>query len=129
MYILRPVPSVPEPFRIDELARRVGAGPDLLLACRERLHGLPRPVRSAGGFRLLEDAAVRVLAATRDYDEAGVQAVLDESFAAFGAEAALRGLIPLLARPGASDARCARLGVRRLDGDPLAAASEIAAAG
>ncbi|MEX2646594.1 MAG: MerR family transcriptional regulator, partial [Gaiellaceae bacterium] len=49
----------------------------------------------------LEDAAARLLAATRDYDEAGLQAVLDESFAAFGVEAVLRDVIlPTLTQVG-----------------------------
>ncbi len=54
--------------------------------------------RSAG---LLDDAAARLLAAIHGYDEAAVQAVLDESFAAFGLDAVLRELIlPTLAQVG-----------------------------
>ena len=50
---------------------------------------------------MLEDAAARLLAAIHEYDEAAVQAVLDESFAAFGLEAVLRELIlPTLAQVG-----------------------------
>src|SRR5512142_262247 len=50
---------------------------------------------------LLENAAERLLAAIRAYDEAAVHAVLDESFAAFGLEAVLRELIlPALTQVG-----------------------------
>jgi len=50
---------------------------------------------------LLDDAAARLLARIRDYDEAGVQGVLDESFAAFGVEAVLgQVILPALARVG-----------------------------
>ena len=50
---------------------------------------------------VLEDAAARLLAAVRDYDEAGAHAVLDESLAAFGLEAVLRGVIlPSLSQLG-----------------------------
>ncbi len=50
---------------------------------------------------LLDDAAARLLARIRDYDEAGVQGVLDESFAAFGVEAVLGEVIlPALTRVG-----------------------------
>ena len=40
--------------------------------------------RPSGG--MLEDAAARLLTATRHYDKAGAHAVLDESFASFGVE-------------------------------------------
>jgi MerR family transcriptional regulator, light-induced transcriptional regulator len=51
----------------------------------------------------LEDAEGRFLAAIKRYDEDGVQAVLDESLAAFGLEAALRDLIlPALTEVGRS---------------------------
>src|SRR5580765_3776233 len=46
-----------------------------------------RPGPPADG--ILADAADRLLAAVRDYDEAGVQSVLDRSLAAFGVEAVL----------------------------------------
>ena len=47
-----------------------------------------------------------------------------------GALRRLAKTVPLaLSGPGASDALCARLGVRRLDGDLVAAANEIAAGG
>ena len=50
---------------------------------------------------LLDHAAARLLARIRDYDEAGVQGVLDESFAAFGVEAVLGEVIlPALTRVG-----------------------------
>ncbi|MDQ6815849.1 MAG: cobalamin B12-binding domain-containing protein, partial [Actinomycetota bacterium] len=49
----------------------------------------------------LEGAAARLLAAIRRYDEDAVQAVLDESLAAFGFEAVLRELIlPTLTQLG-----------------------------
>jgi DNA-binding transcriptional MerR regulator len=48
-----------------------------------------------------ENAAERLLAAIRAYDEAAVHEVLDESFAAFGLEAVLRDLIlPALTQVG-----------------------------
>jgi DNA-binding transcriptional MerR regulator len=50
---------------------------------------------------LFENAAERLLAAIRAYDEAAVHDVLDESFAAFGLEAVLRELIlPALTQVG-----------------------------
>lgn len=50
---------------------------------------------------LLEDEAARLLAAIRDYDEPGAQAVLDESLGAFGVETVLRELIlPTLMQVG-----------------------------
>ena len=42
---------------------------------------------------LLEDAAALLLVAIHGYDEAGVESVLDESFAAFGLEAVLRKVV------------------------------------
>jgi DNA-binding transcriptional MerR regulator len=58
-------------------------------------------VEARPSVRLLEDAAARLLGAIHDYDEAAVQAVLDESFAAFGLEAVLRELIlPTLGHVG-----------------------------
>lgn len=51
--------------------------------------------------RVLEHSAERLLQAIRDYDEALVQAVLDESLASFALEAVLRELIlPTLSRVG-----------------------------
>src|SRR3954463_7326396 len=50
---------------------------------------------------LLQDAAARLLAAIRGYDEAGAHAGLDESLAACGLEAVLREVIlPALAQVG-----------------------------
>ena len=50
---------------------------------------------------LLQDAAARLLAAIRGYDEAGAHAVLDESLAAFGLETVLREVIlPALGQVG-----------------------------
>ena len=42
---------------------------------------------------ILRDVATRLLAAIERYDEAGVHAMLDESFVAFGLEAVLRDVI------------------------------------
>ena len=50
---------------------------------------------------LIEDARVRLLAAVEAYDEAALQAVLDDSIAAFGLEPFVRDLIlPALAEVG-----------------------------
>lgn len=51
---------------------------------------VPAPVPVLG---LVEDARARLLAAVDAYDEAALQAVLDEGFAAFGLEAFLRDLV------------------------------------
>ena len=81
--------------RVANMRRALDAGLSTAEAARVALED-SRPAEG-----LLEDAAARLLAATRDYDEAGVQAVLDESFAAFGVEAVLRGLIlPTLTQVG-----------------------------
>jgi DNA-binding transcriptional MerR regulator len=51
--------------------------------------------------RLLQDAAARLLAAIKRYDETAVHAVLDETLAAFGLEAVLREVIlPTLTQVG-----------------------------
>src|SRR3954466_14566888 len=56
-------------LRIGEFARRVGVTPDLLRAWESR-YGLPRPVRSPGGFRLYTaDDAARVERMRRGLDQ------------------------------------------------------------
>jgi len=56
---------------------------------------------SEGLGHQLEDAAARLIAAIRSYDEAAVHAVLDECLAGFGIEAVLgRVILPTLARIG-----------------------------
>jgi DNA-binding transcriptional MerR regulator len=55
----------------------------------------------ATDVRLVEAARARLLAAVEDYDEAAVQAVLDEGLAAFGLEAFVRELVlPVLVEIG-----------------------------
>jgi len=101
--LLRPVRSSGG-FRLytAEDAERVGRmrrGLDQGLSAAEAARAALVDARPSAG--LLEDAAARLLAAIHDYDEATVQAVLDESFAAFGLEAVLRELIlPTLAQVG-----------------------------
>ena len=85
-----------------EDAERVGRmqqGLDQGLSAAEAARAARASARPSGG--LLENAAERLLAAIRAYDEAAVHAVLDESFAAFGLEAVLRELIlPALTQVG-----------------------------
>ena len=85
-----------------EDAERVGRmqqGLDQGLSAAEAARAARASARPSGG--LLENAAERLLAAIRAYDEAAVHAVLDESFAAFGLEAVLRELIlPALMQVG-----------------------------
>lgn len=81
--------------RVARMRRALDAGLSTAEAARVALED-SRPAEG-----LLEDAAARLLTATRGYDEAGVQAVLDESLAAFGVEAVLREMIlPALAQVG-----------------------------
>ena len=64
-----------------------------------RSDGLLAPGRRSDG--LLRDAAARLLDSIAAYDEAGVHAVLDESFEAFGLETVLRDLLlPTLSQVG-----------------------------
>jgi len=83
-------------------AERVGRmqqGLDQGLSAAEAARAARASARPSEG--LLEDAAERLLAAVRAYDEAAVHEVLDESFAAFGLEAVLRELIlPALTQVG-----------------------------
>ena len=81
--------------RVARMRRALDAGLSAAEAARIALEE-SRP--SAG---LLEDAGARLLAAIREYDEAGAQAVLDESLAAFGVETVVRELIlPALTQVG-----------------------------
>jgi DNA-binding transcriptional MerR regulator len=101
--LLEPVRS-PGGFRLytREDAERVGRmqqGLDQGLSAAQAARAARASVRASEG--LLEDAAERLLAAIRGYDEAAVHEVLDESFAAFGLEAVLRDLIlPALMQVG-----------------------------
>lgn len=101
--LLRPVRSSGG-FRLytaDDAERvaRMRRGLDQGLSAAEAARAALVEARPSAG--LLEHAAARLLAAIREYDEAAVHAVLDESFAAFGLEAVLRQLIiPTLARVG-----------------------------
>ena len=82
-----------------ERVARMRRGLDQGLSAAEAARAALVQARPSAG--LLEDAAARLLAAIHEYDEATVQAVLDESFAAFGLEAVLRELIlPTLAQVG-----------------------------
>ena len=85
-----------------EDAERVGRmqqGLDQGLSAAEAARAARASARPSEG--LLENAAERLLAAIRAYDEAAVHEVLDESFAAFGLEAVLRELIlPALTQVG-----------------------------
>jgi DNA-binding transcriptional MerR regulator len=82
-----------------ERVARMRRGLDRGLSAAEAARAALVEARPSAG--LLDDAAVRLLAAIHEYDEAAVQAVLDESFAAFGLEAVLRQLIlPALTRVG-----------------------------
>jgi len=81
--------------RVTKMRRSLDAGLSAAEAARVALED-SRPTDG-----LLDDAAARLLARIRDYDEAGVQGVLDESFAAFGVEAVLgQVILPALARVG-----------------------------
>ena len=101
--LLRPVRS-PGGYRLytaedAERVARMRHGLDQGLSAAEAARAALVDARPSAG--LLEDAAARLLAAIHEFDEATVQAVLDESFAAFGLEAVLRGLIlPTLAQVG-----------------------------
>jgi DNA-binding transcriptional MerR regulator len=101
--LLEPVRS-PGGFRLytREDAERVGRmqqGLDQGLSAAQAATAARASARPSEG--LLDDAAERLLAAIRGYDEAAVHEVLDESFAAFGLEAVLRELIlPALMQVG-----------------------------
>jgi len=101
--LLKPVRS-PGGFRLytaDDLARvaRMRRGLDEGLSAAESARVALEDSRRTEG--LLEGASDRLLAAIHDYDEAGAQRLLDESFATFGVEAVLRDLIlPALKQVG-----------------------------
>jgi MerR family transcriptional regulator, light-induced transcriptional regulator len=101
--LLQPVRS-PGGFRLytSEDAERVARmRRDLAdgLSAAEAARAALQTARPSAG--LLEDGAARLLAAIHAYDEAAVQAVLDQSLAAFGLEPVLRDLIlPTLRRVG-----------------------------
>jgi DNA-binding transcriptional MerR regulator len=81
--------------RVAQMRRALAGGLSTAEAARTALED-SRPADS-----LLEDAADRLLATVRDYEEAGAQAVLDESLGGFGLEAVLRKIIlPALTRIG-----------------------------
>ena len=81
--------------RVTHMRRALDAGLSAAEAARIALE----EGRPSGG--MLEDAAARLLTATRHYDEAGAHAVLDESFASFGVETVLREVIlPALTQVG-----------------------------
>jgi DNA-binding transcriptional MerR regulator len=102
--LLDPVRS-PGGFRLytaqdAERVARMQQGLDQGLSAAEAARAARASARPSEG-RLLENAAERLLAAIRAYDEAAVHEVLDESFAAFGLEAVLRELIlPALTQVG-----------------------------
>ena len=73
--------------RVNRMRRALEAGLSAAEAARMALEDSRPPER------LLQDAAARLLAAIRGYDEAGAQAVLDESLGAFGVETVLREVI------------------------------------
>lgn len=117
-----------------------GAGPRALLACAPgESHDLSLVafglVLRSHGWRVLflgADTPTSTLIETAESTEPALVVVASFDPALLEAEAdALRRLgrsTPLaLAGPGASDELCARLGVRRLDGDLVAAANEVAA--
>lgn len=82
--------------RVARMKRGLDEGLSAAEAARRAL-ALARP-----GERLLDDAQGRLLSAVRAYDEAAVQAVLDEALAGFALETVLRDLIlPALRDVGA----------------------------
>jgi MerR family transcriptional regulator, light-induced transcriptional regulator len=93
--LLQPVRS-PGGFRLytaedAERVARMRGGLDNGLSAAEAARAALESSRPSEG--LLEDAASRLLAAIHEYDEVAVDAILDQSFAAFGLEAVLRDLI------------------------------------
>ena len=93
--LLRPV-RTPGGFRLygEEDAERVARmrqalddGLSAAEAARTALEAAPSP------DRLIDDARARLISAIEAYDEAGVQAALDDGLAAFGLEAFVRELI------------------------------------
>jgi DNA-binding transcriptional MerR regulator len=82
-----------------ERVLRMRHGLDQGLSAAEAARAALAEARPSEG--LLEDGSKRLLGAIHDYDEAGVHAVLDESFAAFGLETVLGELVlPVLVQVG-----------------------------
>lgn len=79
--------------RVARMRRALGDGLSAAEAARATLEPEPElePEPSSDGVG--EDAAGRLLAAIRRYDDAAVHAVLDESLAAFSIDAVLRDVI------------------------------------
>jgi MerR family transcriptional regulator, light-induced transcriptional regulator len=75
--------------RVAEMKRGLDEGLSAAEAARRAL----AQARPAPGLGLLDDALQRLLSAVRDYDEAAVHAVLDETLAGFALETVLQGLI------------------------------------
>jgi DNA-binding transcriptional MerR regulator len=101
--VLKPVRSVggfrlytaSDAARVERMRRALDEGLSAAEAARLAL----AEERPASG--LLDDAADRLLAAIRAYDEGAAHAVLDESLAAFGLEAVLRDVVlPVLSEVG-----------------------------
>lgn len=93
--LLRPV-RTPGGFRIygEEDAERVARMRQALdegLSAAEAARAALEAASSPDG--LIEDARARLIGAIESYDEAGVQAALDDGLAAFGLEAFVRDLI------------------------------------
>ena len=81
--------------RVSRMRRALDAGLSAAEAARTALE----ETRPSSG--LLDEAAARLVVATREFDEAGAHAVLDEILASFGVEAALRDVIlPALEQVG-----------------------------
>ena len=81
--------------RVSRMRRALDAGLSAAEAARTALE----ETRPSSG--LLEEAAVRLVVATREFDETGAHAVLDEMLASFGIEAVLRDVIlPALEQVG-----------------------------
>ena len=81
--------------RVSRMRRALDAGLSAAEAARTALE----ETRPSSG--LLDEAAARLVVATREFDEAGAHAVLDEILASFGVEAVLRDVIlPALEQVG-----------------------------
>ena len=81
--------------RVARMRQGLGRGLSAAQAAEAAIDGEPRPER------LLEDAAARLLEAIDSYDEARVQAVLDEALEAFGLEAVIATvMMPVLSEVG-----------------------------
>ena len=116
-----------------------GTGPLALLACAPgETHDIPllafALVLRSHSWRILflgADTPIETLAQTAETTKPALAVVSSFDHALLEAEAdelsRLAERVPLaLAGPGATDELCARIGVRRLDGDLVAAADEVA---